>query len=121
MQKIITLQITKQIIDDNININFIFYFEFNGDLNNNISILTEGIQIILRREGVANSYELVKNMFRGKTTISYDDYLKFINDIDELSYESKKILLELTPEPNKRYGKKKAKKNAKRVLKKVRK
>ena len=37
-------------------------------------------------------------MFRGKTTISYDDYHKFINDIDELSYESKKILLELTPE-----------------------
>ena len=38
------------------------FMVINRDLNNNISILTEGIQIILRKEGVENSYEKVKEM-----------------------------------------------------------
>ena len=70
----------------------------NNDLNNNISILTEAIQIILRKEGIENSYEQVKNMFRGKSYITYDDFYRFIDDHDELSTDSKLLLKQLTPE-----------------------
>jgi adenylosuccinate lyase len=70
----------------------------NRDLNNNISILTEGLQIILRKEGVENSYELVKEMFRGKQHITYDDFYLFIDNLDSISTYSKNILKELTPE-----------------------
>lgn len=74
------------------------FIVINTDLNNNISILTEAIQIILRKEGIENSYEQVKNMFRGKTHITYDDFYRFIDDIEELSSDSKNLLLQLTPE-----------------------
>ena len=74
------------------------FMVINTDLNNNISILTEGIQIILRKEGIENSYEQVKNIFRGKTHITFDDFYRFIDGHDELSSESKKLLLQLTPE-----------------------
>lgn len=70
----------------------------NKDLNNNISILTEGIQIILRREGIKNSYEKVKLMFRGKPYITYDDYNKFIDDLEELSDDARSVLKNITPE-----------------------
>ena len=70
----------------------------NNDLNNNISILTEAIQIILRKEGIENSYEQVKNIFRGRTYITYDDFYRFIDEHDEISSESKNLLKQLTPE-----------------------
>jgi adenylosuccinate lyase len=74
------------------------FMVINRDLNNNISILTEGIQIILRKEGIENSYEKVKEMCRGKPHISYDDFYSFIENLDELSPESKRILQKITPE-----------------------
>jgi adenylosuccinate lyase len=70
----------------------------NRDLNNNISILTEGIQIILRREGIEDSYEKVKEMCRGKPHITYDDFYNFIDNLEDLSLNAKRILKEITPE-----------------------
>lgn len=68
------------------------------DLNNNISILTEAIQIILRRGGIENSYEKVKLMFRGKSYITYNDYYKFIDELEELSEDSRNLLKNITPQ-----------------------
>ncbi len=70
----------------------------NKDLNNNISILTEGLQVILRKEGVEDSYEIVKEMCRGKPTLKYDDFYNFIKDFPNISDNVKQRLLELTPE-----------------------
>lgn len=43
-----------------------------NDLNENWSVVLEGIQTILRREGVSNAYELTKKFGRGKTLTRHD-------------------------------------------------
>lgn len=42
------------------------------DLNNNWVVLAEAVQTILRREGVPNAYELVKNFTRGNHNLHFD-------------------------------------------------
>ncbi len=67
----------------------------NHDLDNNWELLAEPIQTVMRKCGVENAYEKLKELTRGKK-ISQDEVKKFINslDIDEVN---KKSLLNLTP------------------------
>lgn len=66
------------------------------DLNSDWSILAEAVQIILRRENVKNSYEVVKSLTRGKK-MNQQDYLKFIDDLPT-PQEVKEELRKITPE-----------------------
>lgn len=52
-----------------------------ADLNKNIAVIAEGIQSILRREGTEHPYELLKSLTRGKTQITIEDFLAFIDDL----------------------------------------
>ena len=65
------------------------------DLNNTWEILTEAIQTILRKNGHKNSYEIIKQLSRGKK-LDYHSYIKIIDDL-EINKIDKKALLELTP------------------------
>jgi adenylosuccinate lyase len=69
----------------------------NRDLNNNVAILTEGIQVILRKYGVPNAYEVVKEMSRGKERLTLQEYNNYINSLDSIGIETKEMLLQLTP------------------------
>lgn len=64
------------------------------DLNNNLSVLTEGIQIILKKHGFKNSYEIVKDMFRNNKKITQKDINLFVEQLtisNEIKLELKKI------------------------------
>ncbi len=66
------------------------------DLNNHPEVITEAIQTILRREGVAMPYEKLKALTRGKK-ISLPEIHKFIDTL-EVSDKIKKELKKITPE-----------------------
>jgi adenylosuccinate lyase len=52
------------------------------DLDNNWSVLAEAVQTILRREGVANPYELLKDLTRGKAQITKEELHAFVSNLD---------------------------------------
>ena len=66
------------------------------DLNNHPEVITEAIQTILRREGVAMPYEKLKELSRGKK-ITLTDINKFIDTL-EVSKKIKEELKKITPE-----------------------
>lgn len=68
------------------------------DLSNNYYVLTEAIQTVLRKEGVQNAYEIIKEFSRNNEKLSEEKYVKFIFNLDEISEESKQVLIDLTPD-----------------------
>ena len=67
------------------------------DLNDTWEILAEPIQTIMRRYGLPNPYEQLKELTRGKKSISKETIHKFIDDL-AIPEKEKKRLLELTPQ-----------------------
>lgn len=70
--------------------------KLSSELNNNWEILAEPIQTMLRKYGIPDAYDRLKEMTRGKK-ISQKDIQEFISSLDEISEKDKKALLELTP------------------------
>jgi len=66
------------------------------DLDANWSVLAEAVQTILRREGVANPYELLKDLTRGKEQITKEHLRVFIDGLD-VRDEVKEEMRRLTP------------------------
>lgn len=67
------------------------------DLVDQWIILAEAVQTILRREGVNDPYEKLRDFTRGKANISKEQWMEFVNSL-EISKQTKVELLELTPE-----------------------
>ena len=65
------------------------------DLNSDWSILSEAVQIYLRKEGVHNAYELLKKYSRGKK-LNETDFHEIINNLP-LNKKQKNELKMLTP------------------------
>jgi adenylosuccinate lyase len=65
------------------------------DLDNNWEVLAEPIQTVMRRYGIENPYEKLKDLTRGQR-VNKDIMLEFINNL-ELPEEAKQSLRELTP------------------------
>ena len=68
-----------------------------NDLNNNWAVVAEAIQTILRREGIDNPYEKLKNLTRNNKKIEQSDIIIFIGNL-EISNKLKKELHKITPE-----------------------
>jgi adenylosuccinate lyase len=66
-----------------------------ADLDANWEVLAEPIQTVMRRYGIANPYEQLKSLTRGKR-ITAEDLADFIQGLD-IPEEARKALLELTP------------------------
>lgn len=66
------------------------------ELNQRPEVLSEAIQTVLRKAGVKDSYEKLKELTRGEK-IDFEKIHDFINSLD-IDNETKKHLLELTPE-----------------------
>src|SRR5215831_1733294 len=66
------------------------------DLENNWAVVAEAIQTILRRENYPNPYEALKDLTRGKSSITKNDILEFINAL-KVSGDVKKELKAITP------------------------
>ena len=69
--------------------------KLNADLDSAWEVLAEPIQTVMRRYGIANPYEKLKEITRGKS-ITREDLHKFIKTLD-LPSEVIARLLELTP------------------------
>lgn len=70
--------------------------KISADLEDNWSVLAEAVQTILRREGVASPYELLKDFTRGKEKLTKEGLHEFIQHLD-ISEEVKEELRRLTP------------------------
>ncbi|WP_373974607.1 adenylosuccinate lyase [Chitinibacter sp. SCUT-21] len=66
------------------------------DLNNNWEVLAEPIQTVMRRYGVPNPYEQLKELTRGKTGISKEALAVFIDGL-AIPQDAKDRLKALTP------------------------
>lgn len=66
------------------------------DLNDNWGVVTEAIQTILRKEGFANPYEMLKNISRTNNKITKENILQFIEKLN-ISQELKNKLKSVTP------------------------
>ena len=63
-----------------------------NDLYNNSAIITEGIQVVLKKYGIQNSYELVKEFSRNNKKITRENIVEFINNLN-IDIKIKKELL----------------------------
>lgn len=68
----------------------------NGDLDNMWSVVAEGIQTILRREGYPNPYETLKKLTRVNTGVTAESIASFIDSL-EVSEDVRTELHRLTP------------------------
>ena len=66
-------------------------------LESNWEVLAEPIQTVLRKYGIPDAYDRLKELTRGKR-ISKEDIQEFIKSLDVLSSEDRENLLQLTPE-----------------------
>lgn len=66
-------------------------------LESNWEVLAEPIQTVLRKYGIPDAYDRLKELTRGKR-ISKEDIQDFIKSLDVLSDEDRDNLLQLTPE-----------------------
>ena len=66
------------------------------DLESNWVVLAEAIQTILRREHFENPYETLKDLTRGKKSVTKEDLREFIESLD-VSQTVKEELLTLSP------------------------
>jgi len=67
------------------------------ELNQSWEVLAEPIQTVMRKNGIENSYEKLKDITRGKGKISPDKIHHFIKNL-KIPIEDKTYLLELTPQ-----------------------
>ncbi len=67
----------------------------NRDNDKNYLVVAEGIQTILRREGILNSYNIVKEMTRGKSTSnkSMSEWIESLN----IEKSAKDEIMKLVP------------------------
>ena len=66
------------------------------DLNNSWEVLAEPIQTVMRRYGIENPYEQLKELTRGKDGINQASLQTFIQTL-AIPAEAKQYLLNLTP------------------------
>jgi adenylosuccinate lyase len=66
------------------------------DLDNSWEVLAEPIQTVMRRYGIQNPYEQLKELTRGKGGINKASLHAFVSTLD-IPSEAKQILLDMTP------------------------
>ena len=64
----------------------------NRDLENNYSVLSEAIQVILRKNNIENGYEIIKEHFRSNSKIDREVFRTIINQLDLNDKEKEKLL-----------------------------
>ena len=67
------------------------------DLHKNCVVIIEGIQTVLRKNGISNAYELCKDLTRNNECITMENITEFINSLDintTIKDELKKINIE---------------------------
>lgn len=71
--------------------------QLEAELTNNWEVLAEPIQTILRKYGIQDAYDRLKQYTRGKN-VQKENIKEFIKNLTEISNEDKEKLLNLSPE-----------------------
>ena len=71
--------------------------KLSSELENRWEVLAEPIQTVLRKYGIPDAYNKLKELTRGKN-ISKEAIQEFVQGLDILSTDDKQVLLNLTPE-----------------------
>lgn len=71
--------------------------KINEDLENNWAVVAEAIQTVLRRENYPNPYEALKDLTRGKASVTKDDIQQFIEGLNVIA-SVKDELRNITPQ-----------------------
>jgi adenylosuccinate lyase len=71
--------------------------KMDADLEQNWMVVSEAIQTILRRDGYPHPYELLKQLTRGKATVTKSDIAYFIDELD-VSEDVREELRGLSPQ-----------------------
>ena len=66
------------------------------DLDANWEVLAEPIQTVMRRYGIENPYEQLKELTRGNTRITREELRAFMEKLN-IPKDAKNALLEMTP------------------------
>lgn len=66
------------------------------DLNEKWEVLAEPIQTMLRKYGIPDAYDTLKELTRGKN-ISKEDLITFASGLEMLSDEDRQVLIDMTP------------------------
>jgi adenylosuccinate lyase len=69
-----------------------------ADLDEAWEVLAEAVQTVMRRYGVADAYERLKEATRGKATVTRQDLLTLVESCAELPPDAKEALRQLTPQ-----------------------
>jgi adenylosuccinate lyase len=69
-----------------------------SDLDGHWEVLGEAVQTVLRRHGVSNAYERLKEATRGQGPFSETSYKQFVNSLSDIPQDAKERLLKLKPE-----------------------
>lgn len=67
--------------------------------------MAEPVQTVMRKYDIANPYEKLKELTRGRT-VTKEDFQKFIESIEGMPAEEKQRLRELTPQKYTGYAEK---------------
>ena len=70
--------------------------KLSSELENRWEVLAEPIQTVLRKYGIPDAYNKLKELTRGKN-ISKEAIQEFVQGLDILSTDDKQVLLNLTP------------------------
>ena len=70
--------------------------KLSADLNEKWEVLAEPIQTMLRKYGISDAYDQLKELTRGKN-ISQEAIMEFAKGLDVLSDEDRQTLLDMTP------------------------
>lgn len=68
-----------------------------ADLKDNCAVLAEPVQTVLRKNGYTNAYEMLKELTRGNSSLTLENFREFINSL-EINPKDKESLLALSPE-----------------------
>ena len=63
-----------------------------SDLNTNYSVLSEAIQIIMRKNNIENSYEIIKSLFRKNNTLNKEVFKDIILKLDLKENDKSKLI-----------------------------
>jgi adenylosuccinate lyase len=70
--------------------------KLHSDLENNWPVVAEALQTILRREGYANPYEILKALTRTHEKLNQEKFLEFIDSLD-IEEKVKEEMRQITP------------------------
>ena len=71
--------------------------KLDDELSQHYELLAEPVQTVMRKYAIPNPYEKLKDFTRGKATVSKQEFVDFIENLEGLPEDEKTRMKQLTP------------------------